>query len=354
MKQITLISILLISLFCNGQNEAFYLSQGGLDLKRVNLETYQIIDYYSFSDTTVRKTTLSESINLTTSELNPIKKSEIVQSPDTLVLHFPRVPTIKTYTDSINMNNKWYSIQIILTDDHFVGGSPNRVTTDIIVQDLGVIYSSSNWINEHKDIMICHNDGIKQNLLTSAFEYVKENQPHIIEKSRLTKIINLTQNLQFHNIIDTLKKKWLTPKNDLIIAQTHSEIESGRLNYSVTIKNISDKGYFFLWESEYGPGKVEQLINDKRVVSKIDGDYHGTRYHYNFKKMSESIYLKPSDEITFNFMPSLRLNCETCNQNKYFGFQVSRYGVDFFYWIFTEEITYNDLNYRLYHLREIN
>lgn len=324
-----------------------------MGLVRVNLDTYQIIDYHSFAHTTILKKTLSHPINLI-SELNPIKENNIVKPIDSIALHRPGVPTLSTFNDSINVNNKWYSIQIILSDDHFVGGSPNRVTIDISVQDLGVIYSSSNWIDVHKHIMICHNDSSKQNLLTSAFDYLAENQPQIIEKNRLRKIINFTKKFQFDNIIDTLKKKWLAPKNDLIIAQTHSEIESGQLNYSVTIKNISDKGYFFLWESEYGPSKVEQLINDQKVVSKIDGDYHGTRYHYNFKKIRESIYLNPGDQITFDFMPNIRLNCISCNKNKYFGFQVYRYGVDFLYWIFTEEITHNGLNYRLYHHREIN
>lgn len=344
---------LFLSLFCNGQNEAYYLSKGGMDLKRVNLDTYQIMDYYSFSDTTILKTTLSDSINLIT-DLNPIKKSDIVQSMDTLILDFHGIPTINTYTDSINVNDKWYSIQIILSDDHFVGGSPNRVTTDIIVQDLGMIYSSSNWIDAHIDIMVCHKDSIKQKALTVAFNYIKENQPTLIEKNRLNRVISLTQNLNYNNIVETLKNEWLVPKNDLIITQTHSEIENGRLNYSVTIKNISDKGYYFIWESEFGPNKLEQLINDKRVISKIDGDYHGTRYKYNFEEIRQSIYLNPGDEKTFNFMPNLRLNCGTCNQNKYFGFQIYRYGVDFFYWIFTEEIIQNDLTYRLFHLREIN
>lgn len=324
-----------------------------MGLARVNLDTYRIIDYYSFSDTTVLKTTLSDSTNLLT-DFKQLKKSKIVKSLDTIALHLSRVPTLNTYTDSINVNNKWYSIQINLTDDHFVGGSPNRVTTDIIVQDLGVIYSSSNWMDEHTEIMICNKDSLKQYILTTAFKYINENKPDFINKNKLYRVIKLTQYLNFNNIVDTLINEWLAPKNDLIIARTLSEIDNGRLKYSVTIKNISDKGYFFLWESEYGPSKVEQLINEKKVVSKIDGDYHGTRYHYNFKKIRESIYLNPGDEMTFDFMPNLRLNCGTCNQNKYFGFQVYRYGVDFFYWIFTEEITHNDLNYRLYHLREIN
>ncbi len=353
MKKLTLILFLFLSLFCNGQNEAYYLSSG-MGLSRVNLDTYQIIDYYSFSDTLVLKKTPSNQINLI-SELNPIKNSDIFQSGDPLTLKIRRSTTIDTYTDSINVNNQWHSIQIILTDDHFVGGSPNRVTTDINVQGLGVIYSSSNWMDKHRDIMICHKDSIKQNILTAAFEYIKQNQPTLIEKNRVTKIISFTQKFQFDNIIDALKKEWLAPKNDLIIAQTHSKIDDyGRLTYSVTIKNISDKGYYFLWESEYGPSKVEQLINDKRVISKIDGDYHGTRYHYNFEEIRQSVYLNPGDEKTFNFMPNLRLNCGTCDQNRYFGFQVYRYGVDFFYWIFTEEIIHYDLNYRLYHLKEIN
>lgn len=353
MKKISLILFLFLSLFCNGQNEAYYLS-GGMGLTRVNLDTYQIIDYYSFSDTTVLKTTLSDSTNLIT-ELNPIKESNIVKSRDTIVLHpILRVPTLNTYTDSINVNNKWNSIQIIVTDDHFVGGSPNRVTIDITVQDLGVIYTSSNWMDEHIDIMICHEDSNKQNLLTASFEYIKQNQPTLIEKTRVTKIISFTQKFQFDNIVDTLKKEWLAAENDLIIARTLSEIDDyGRLTYSVTIKNVSDKGYYFLSESEYGPSEVENQINDKRVISKIDGDYHGTRYHYNFEKIRQSVYLNPGDEKTFIFMPNLRLNCGTCNQNKYFGFQVYRYGVDFFHWIFTEEIIHNDLNYRLYHLKEI-
>ena len=90
------------------------------------------------------------------------------------------------------------------------------------------------------------------------------------------------------------------------------------------------------------------------IESKINGDYHGTRYHYNFKKIRESIYLNPGEQITLDFMPNIRLNCSSCNKNRYFGLQVYRYGVDFLYWIFTEEITHNGLNYRLYHHREIN
>ncbi len=356
MKSIILISYSFLCLFCNAQNEAYYLSEGGMDLKRVDLDSCKIIDYHSFLDTIVLKTTPSDDLTVFTEQNHFLSRdsSQIIASFVPRGMSSSDNPYFKTVNDSINVNDKWHKIEIIQTDDHFVGGSPNRMTADIIVKDLGVIYSHSNWVDTHADIMICHQDSIKQMVLTTAFEHIEKNHPFVIEKTRLARIISLTKEYNFNHLIDTLSERWLAPRQDLKLIQSNSEVVNGQINYTVVIKNISNKRYCFLAESEFGPATLEHLRNDKRLKGGIDGNGHGTRYHYNFKKTNIPIYLNPGEEVSFTLNPNWRENCGGCNENKYSGFQVYRYGVDFYYWIFSKEIESNNHNYTLYHLREIN
>lgn len=355
MKSILVFSFSLVCFCCKAQNEAYNLSEGGMDLKRVDLESNKIMDYYSFLDTLVLKITPSDNLPVFTEQNDFLH----LDSSQIMVCFVPRgfpssnSPYFKAINDSVNVNDKWYKIQIIRTDDHFVGGSPNTVTTDITVQDLGIIYSSYNWVNAHTDIMICHQDSLKQVLLTTAFEYIEMKHPLIVEETRIARIISLTKEYNFNNLVYILSDRWLAPRKDLKLISTHTETINGQIQYSVVVKNISDRGYYFVWGSEFGPGMIEHTINDERITSRIDGDYHGTQYHYNFEKKNESIYLNPGQELSLNLKPNWRENCGACDQNKYFGLQVYRYGVDFFYWIFSDEVEHNGFYYTLYHLQEI-
>jgi hypothetical protein len=338
MKTLGLLFSLFVCLLCNAQNEAYYLGRSG-DLSRINLDSNEVIDYYMFLDSIVLKKTPETNLYLANENvLSPIGFSQ------------NQTHSISKVIDSICVNNKWHRIEITQTDDNFVGGRQNWTTTNVFVNDIGHIYSSSNWLNIYTSIMICHLDSIKQKLLTSSFEHIDGKHPFVIEKSHLAKIISLTKEYNFSNLVSSLSKKWLAPRYDLKLLKTNSETINGQIQYSVTIKNISEKGYYFLWGSEFGPSLIEYQINDKRVIERIEGNYHG---HYNFEKINESIYLNPGEEMSFSLKPNRRENCGGCDLNKFFGFQVYRYGVNFFNWIFTKEITHNDLNYRLYHLQEI-
>lgn len=354
MKHVILLFNILLCLVSSAQNNAYYLS-GQMNIKRVDLDSKKLIAYYDFLDTTViRRTAGFSAYSAVNDEFFHSDTINVNESFFRRGSPFGDGLYNSAIVDSFNVNEKWYKIEIIQTDDHFVGGSPNRVTTDITLGDLGVIYSSSNWIGEHLDIMICHQDSIKQNLLTGAFKYIKINYPDVIYEEKLERIITLTQNYNFNNLIDILSEKWLAPRHDLKLIETNSTIINGQINYAVTIRNISNIGYYFLAQSEFGPAAVEYRRNDESVTGSIDGNSHGTRYHYNFKKTSEPIYLDPGEEISFNILPNWRENCGSCNQNKYYGFQVYRYGVDFFSWVFSNDIVFDNKNYTLYHLNEID
>jgi hypothetical protein len=355
MKFLIAIAYSLLTILCHAQNEAYYFTQGGMDVKRVDLDSNKIIEYYQFLDTVVLKKTPPEDLYVFTEQTQTFfsDSSELAESVVHRGVASFESPYFQALKDSFQVNDTWYTILIIQTDDHFVGGSPNRVTTDIRVEDLGIIYSSSNWMDTHMDVMICHRDSTKQKLLTSAFEYLEKKNPFVIEKSYLTRIIGLTKEYTFSTLIERLSEKWLAPGNDLKLIASHTEAINGEMHYSVTIKNISDKRYYFLYQSECGPARIERQWNDERVISEIDGAYHGARHHYHFEKINESIYLNPQDEISFNLIPNWRENCGACDQNKYFGFQIYRYGVDFFFWIFSNPVEHNGFDYTLYQLQEI-
>ncbi len=356
MKNILLFINLFLSILGCAQNEAFFVSQD-FHLFRMDLDKGTIIEQYTFLDSIVSKRTeiqFSFISEHTQSEIDSLGHLPIFEyTQQSVAVSFVGLPSFYFTKDSVFVNDNWYTIEIIQTNDHFVGGSPNRVTTDVFVEDLGMVYSYANWINAHMDLMICHRDTAKQEILTSTYEYLAKQHPIVIEKSYLDRIIYMTKEFEFANIVDLVSERWLKPRKDLKLLRTNSTIINGQLNYVVTIKNISSTGYWFIESSEFGPAKVEHRQNDEWIISPIDGDYHGTRYYYNFQIKRENIYLDPGEEITFQLKPNERQNCGICNENKFYGFQVLRYGMGFFQWLFSEPVEHDGKTYEVYHLKEI-
>jgi hypothetical protein len=355
MKNTLLFINLFLSILGGAQNEAFFVSQD-FHLFKMDLDKGKIIEQYTFLDSFVSKRTeilFSFFSEYTQSEMDSLGHVPIfAYAQDSVILSYGLRPSFYFTKDSVFVNDNWYTIEIIQTDDHFVGGSPNRVTTDVFVEDLGLVYSYANWINAHTDLMICHRDTAKQEILTSTYNYLAK-QHSIIEKSYLDRIIYMTKEFEFANIVDLVSARWLKPKNDLKLLRTNSTNIDGQLNYVVTIKNVSSTGYWFIGSSEFGPAKVEQRQNDEWIMAPIDGDNHGTRYHFNFQIHRENIYLDPGEEITFHLKPNERQHCGICNENNFYGFQVHRYGMGFFQWLFSEPVEYDGKTYEVYHLKEI-
>jgi hypothetical protein len=357
MKNTLLFINLFFSILGCAQNEAFFVSQD-FHLFKMDLDKGKIIEQYTFLDSIVSKRTeidFSIISEYTQSEIDSLGHVPIFEyTQDGVILSYGRRPSFYFTNDSVFVNDKWYTIEIIQTDDHFVGGSPNRVTTDVFVEDLGLVYSYANWINAHMDLMICHRNAEKQEILISAYECLAKKHPIVIEKSDLTRIIYMTKELEFNNIVDLVSARWLKPRNDLKLLRTNSTNIDGQLNYVVTIKNVSSTGYWFIGSSEFGPAEVEQRQNDDWIISPIDGDSHGTRYYYNFQIHRENIYLDSGEEITFHLKPNERQNCGICNENKFYGFQVHRYGMSFFQWLFSEPVKHDGKLYEVYQLKEIH
>jgi hypothetical protein len=347
MKTLLLLCCFMLALNANAQEEAYFISSAHGGLIRLDMETDQVVKHYTFTDSVVIESTpaahASTDLLLQLNEM-PDRTSFMIESP--LGSSHPRTGQ---WHDSLWVNDRWHRWHFIRTDDGFVGGSPNRVTVAVWVETLGLIYSTSNWIDDHTLLMFCHSNARQQQLLTAVYKQLAQFHVPVFEADWLEGIIALTEMYTFANVVDALEAKWFAPRDAIVLVDAHTEVIDGRLYHLATIKNISNTGYYFLSNTYVGPAMLERTIDGQRVRTRIDGGYHGAQQHFNFERLPQDLYLNPGQEWHIKLEPNGSENWGTSPENTYHGLQMHRYGIDFFYWLFATPVN----NYTLFHLHEI-
>jgi hypothetical protein len=337
-------------LLSNGQ-EACYLSDGlEADLFCVKMDdSLRVQEAFTFKDTIgvlskKRHNRLQKRVPIyLSSRINyDTTRKEILQYQGTFEAHF-------YWKDSIKVNERWYRIHFSYHDDGFVGGRPNQINKRIIVDEIGVIHSHSNFLDAHTLLMIFHKDSSTQEILGHVYEYLEKNKEPYFRNINWLKIASLARKYTFENGIAKLSNRWTDAQKDLKLISTQSKTIGSEIHYTATIQNISDKRYCFAQYGETAPSKAIVHYEHKTHP----WDLLDTHYGRHFKRLNEAKYLEPGTTMHFKQKVPIRVGCGSCTHLTYDGFQVYQYRYNLFRWLLNDKLTVDGNDYFIYPLREI-
>lgn len=316
---------------------------------RINLDSNRVSSYITFGDTVSERAS---------SDHPGFIRFSCISTPSNLpgfqrTIPNPQRETIECRADTLEWGANKYAIEYWKSDDHFIGGTLNRLKITISVETIGVVYFYSHGMgNPHEDIMICHSDSSKQLLLSNAYAHLSKVRPFSFDEEKWSKIIAMTQSFSFHNLVGGLSHQWLASRNDLQVIQDHVRLINGKVIQSVVIKNTSNKHYYLGSGLKIGPSWIIYPEGDGRRMEKIEAGGFGRGYHPEMENIKQPFFA-PQAEMGFDFEPDAGRICESCLQNRFIGVQVSGSHFTFFDWIFAKPHVYNGQEYAKYHFNEI-
>jgi len=224
-----------ITICCKAQEQAYYVCEGtGADLL--------LVDMYRDSCVLDRAFVFGDSIS-TVQGLNPYYfPLRFLEFPDSETKGNTNILAIPFYSrsiDSVYVEGKWHIIEYKFSDDHFIGGRPNQVNQQISVSDIGIIYSSSNFIWYHMAFMLCHSDTSKQRVLQGVYKHLKTNSSWLPYHA----MADLATEHTFNHCLSDLGKYWRDMRNHLQLVSCRINNIDGRIFLKVVIKNTSDVSY---------------------------------------------------------------------------------------------------------------
>lgn len=246
--------------------------------------------------------------------------------------------------DSIKVAGKWEQIILHYTDDNYVGGRSNQVQRTVKVPGLGLIYSHSNWFNQHDVFMLCHQDSSKHALLKAVYQHLAQTNKWQV----WNKFYNLSEQYPFDSCLSELSSYWLSHLNDLKLVSYSSENTGGKINYSATIKNNSQRNYLVPKNMQVSPSQATIHYGDRTEPWNLTDTHYGTHYH----ALQENVYLEPGQAFTFSFSFRLYYGCGGCTAVTYSGFQLYR-TPGLFDYLICGTTTHEGQDYFLYPFRTI-
>ena len=344
MKYLSIIVSLPFYLLAYSQREAYYigtLAQTDLIHTQTIQEKTTIIKSFSFMDTIKEASTIGEESFYFPFQLN--KRS----SPDTTaivnVLPYEAISTYKI--DSLLVAGKWYYIEEFFSDDGWIGGRPNQVNKQITVTELGVIYSSSNFIGSHQLMMLCHNDDSLQQVLLQVYDHLdRKKQPwNYWDKCR-----ELSSAYPFSTAFADLTKRWLSSRNDLKLVNSHASCEGTTVHYAATIRNVSQTHYWIPRKTSVAPARAEIIYSND---FKSEWNLLQTSYGQHFRQLNEPYYLDPGDTVQITCDFPVETNSGT-RSYAFEGFQFLSY-YRLLWWLVTEPEVRNGKKYVNFPYREV-
>lgn len=338
----TLFIILFLSFqIINAQEKAYYISNlQDADLFCINLDSNIIEKTLSFKDT-ISVVNMNKQTKL--SYLNPISTNNIETQ------RVSKWGVNKNWIDSIKVEDKWYRIIMSFSDDGWIGGRANTISKKISVSQIGVVYSGTTGglLGENDLLMLNHKDHSKQKVLSKIYEFLVEEKNEHFQRISWEKVGNLSKKYNFENCERLLMTHWMTCRKSLEIVSIHSEIIDDIINYTVTIKNNSDKGYYINKYSQTAPSKAKIQYSNGVVEDWVLLETH---YGGHFNRLRTAQYFKPNSTTKLTQAIPIRNNASI----EYSGFQVLNNSNIFFKWlIFGNDREFEGETYDLYPFRKM-
>jgi len=347
MKNISIFLLLLLNLNGFSQSEAYYInsSRGHLagDILLINYtsNSHSFKKAYSFKDSVIETNVKgSPFIYLNHSQIPSTKVDSVLPNP---FFNSHLGPISVNTVDSIEVNQKWYTLKFHFDDDRFVGGRQNAVNKSIWVSDLGTLYSYSNNFSPHEIIMLCQKDSSNQNALNSIYKHLEKTNNWF----NWSKLLQLSTQYSFSTCITKLTKEWNKDGSALKILSTKSTTTNGMITYDVTLKNSSQKAYILPNYYSISPARATIYNQDSTTHN---WDLIDSHYGKHFKRINTAHYILPGQEI--NFTQNLPNRTGTGNKLIYHGFQLFSQRT-FFNWFLSEEVLHDKINFKIYSHRQI-
>lgn len=316
-KWLPLLALCTISIL-QAQNAAYYLTnyQNNADIVLFNqsLKNYGTKKAFKFSHT-VSELTLNGKSYLPRIFNKPIPFPKSTATNSNRTIKGPG-GSIYSKIDSFNVSNKWYQIYMYEFDDGFVGGRPNQIDRYVLINGIGLIYSESNFQEGHLIYMLCHQDSVKQRVLTMAYNYLYKQCPW---QDQFNQLPSLVSKYKFQNCIRTLTKHWMENTNQLLLVGYSLSSVNQLVKYSVTIKNGSNRGLFLPDYTQIGPSKATIQYYDS---TSIDWDLIVNPNEASLKTLDNGLYLLPGQEVEVSHVFDGRRGCGNCKNVIYEGIQL--------------------------------
>jgi len=346
MKNAFTFLLLLLNLNGFSQSEAYYINSsrghlaGDILLISYTSNSHAFKKSYSFKDSVI-ETNVQESpfIHLNHSQI-PSTKTDSIPSNPFFNTHLG--PISVNTTDSIQINQKWYTLKFHFDDDRFIGGRQNAVNKTIWVSDLGTIYSYNTNFSAHELVMLCQKDSVKQMVLNSIFKHLKKTNNWF----NWSKLSRLSTQYNFSMCITKLTKEWNKDGSALIILSTTSTTKNGMITYDVTLKDNSNTAYVLPNYYSISPASATVFNQDSTTYN---WDLIDTHYRRHFKQVNFPHYILPNQEI--NFTQNLSIKTGTGNKLIYHGFQLFSQRT-FFNWILSEDVLHEGTHFKIYSHRQ--
>ncbi len=354
MKYLFIVYSFLFCVFVQAQNEAYYIGvMGDADLFRVKIEqgNMTLQEAYSFKDSVVPANRIHVDFYEAPFRRFPLAMDTVsVNNPVFADSIPPLSPFIGAHSygfkDSVQVAGKWYRIFGRFSDDGFVGGSPNQVDHRVTVSELGMIYSSSNYMGQHQVMMLSHNDEHLQQVLLKVYELLdQKNRWHYWDKCK-----ELSSAYPFSTALPELKKYWLSNLSDLQLIDAHASVDGMTVHYTATIRNRTQTGYFIPSYTYIGPAKAT-IIYENGLIN--HWDLLQTSYGEHFTHLKDYSWLAPGD--TLKFTHNFQLNSGWINSKvTYEGFQLfSLSHAGLLNWLVGDPIVEKGKSYRIFPHREV-
>ncbi|GEM_PF-5818229 len=329
--------------FSIGQDYAYYLSSGnglvhhGANIAKARVDSsFQVVEeVFSFTDS-VRKYSIKDNFFWMTKGVDDFKIN-----PEEIKWHHEFVPGAfsSSWLDTVLIDDEDYLVAFDFFDDRYVGGRPNHITKSIRVQGIGMIYSSSNWLDSHRAVMLWHSDAEKQRVLEQVYDYLANNA---VGWEVWNEIAQLSREYSFSSVIDDLSDQWMSSKGDIRLVSYKSITSGAFVTYEATIKNNSSINYYFRPRTSVGPAEV--IIHNKADSSRQD--LTNTTYGPHYHRINDTICLIPGEVRTFTFSFRYSIGCVSCRP-EYSGLQFYPSG-NLFEHILFEELSYHGERYTLF------
>ena len=335
-----------LSFFGITQNQSYFINSS----HGSSLNDLLLVEYANNTQTTKQAFSFRDSIESKNMEgiknvplfFSPFQNNKVDSMPSK-ISNFHFGPISENKIDSINVNGKWYTIKTHYDDDRFVGGRQNYVNRQIWISEFGMIYSFSNYSHSEELLMLCHKDSSKQVVLDSIYKHL-ENTNLWFNWNKLSK---LSAQYPFSTCAEKLQKEWNEAGSALKLVYSNSTTVNNIIIYNVTIKNISNTGYTL--PNYYSISPASATLHNQDSTSN-NWDLMDTHYGKHFKRVNTQLFLSPGEEVSFT--QNLSLRSGTGHILSYQGFQIFSQRT-FTNGLFSEDIIYNDENYKTYTHRQI-
>jgi hypothetical protein len=209
-------------------------------------------------------------------------------------------PSIIVLVDSVLVNGSYHQFVERIDDDNFIGGRPNHVVRNIVVESLGRIYYSSNFFDTRLAVMLWVEDEAKQKLLEAVYNKLSNAEWPVDWKQYAT----LCSAYNYNSVQKELDSLYQKVKNSLVCESATYTVKEKRVYAKVNIRNTSDVAVFV----PKGTNVAPRLANYQTEGGMQTWDLLETTYGVQFVPLRDSLVLKPNEHIEIQFeFPDLGL-----------------------------------------------